>query len=888
MSIARKILMGSSGGKKSTYVDDVFSTYLYKGSSVNVSGPGQTITNGVDLAGEGGLVWLKSRTATNEHALSDTVNGAGKRLMSQSAGALATGTESVSGFTSSGFTLPGGWNPMVNAVQQFYTSWTFRKAPGFFDIVTYTGDGSSSGRQIAHSLGSVPGCIMVKCTSATNNWAIYHRGTDPSNPENYGLNLNNANARVDNEYYWNDTKPTSTHFTIRNNANVNDNGQTYVAYIFAGGPSTAATAKSVQFNQNYIKSGSTSDYTMGTGDFTVECWWKPNELGNYGIFQISDNTNGLTTSNYENTIAVANNGSNWMTYGANGVNSSPTNVPTVGVWYHVAYVKTGGSHTLYINGIPEVSVTDSTNYYGTTVAIGGYYSTGYLARAEISNFRITKGQALYTSSFIPSTAPLTTTSQGATASNVKLLCCNDTSVTGSTVTSATISVGSGSPTASTSSPFDDLEGFKFGEEEDQSIIKCGYYKTNSSEYAGPDFGWEPQWILSKRIDGGTNNWMIYDSMRGLASAGDVIMETNTSSALLEANDSDAETNYRAQGIYPTGFVQDAFGANREYIYIAIRRPDPLVGKPVEAGTDAFNIVYGNSSSESSPIPNFPSNFPVDVGIYKEPSNTYDWYLHTRQTRGYGVRTNLNNTQGGDDTDAKFDSNAGWGKFGYNTDKASWMWKRHAGFDLVCYKGRAGGSNLPYSYSHNLGRSPEMIWIKSRTHSGNNGDWMVGHKDLYGGSSPWNGYLVLNKTQGQYNDNHPFNNYTPTAIDFRLNNWDRVNENNNRYIAMLFASVDGISKVGSYTGTGAGNISETTGFSPRFLFVKRIDAAGSWYVVDTVRGWSSGVDETLYFNQNVAQTSGTTWTNTNATGFTIEETWAGINANGGKYIYYAHA
>ena len=59
MSIARKILMGSSGGKKSTYVDDVFSTYLYKGNQT----AGHTITNGIDLAGEGGMVWIKSRTS---------------------------------------------------------------------------------------------------------------------------------------------------------------------------------------------------------------------------------------------------------------------------------------------------------------------------------------------------------------------------------------------------------------------------------------------------------------------------------------------------------------------------------------------------------------------------------------------------------------------------------------------------------------------------------------------------------------------------------------------------------------------------------------------------------------------------------------------------------
>ena len=880
MSIARKILMGSSGGKKSTYVDDVFSTYLYKGSSVNVSGPGQTITNGVDLAGEGGLVWLKSRTATNEHALSDTVNGAGKRLMSQSAGALATGTESVSGFTSSGFTLPGGWNPMVNAVQQFYTSWTFRKAPGFFDIVTYTGDGSSSGRQIAHSLGSVPGCIMVKCTSATNNWAIYHRGTDPSNPENYGLNLNNANARVDNEYYWNDTKPTSTHFTIRNNANVNDNGQTYVAYIFAGGPSTAATAKSVQFNQNYIKSGSTSDYTMGTGDFTVECWWKPNELGNYGIFQISDNTNGLTTSNYENTIAVANNGSNWMTYGANGVNSSPTNVPTVGVWYHVAYVKTGGSHTLYINGIPEVSVTDSTNYYGTTVAIGGYYSTGYTNRGEISNFRITKGQALYTTSFKPSIAPLTTTSQGATASNVKLLCCNDASVTGSTVTGATISVGSGSPAASTLSPFDDPEGYLFGEEEDQNLIKCGEYIGSGSAGLIIDVGFEPQWILIKRTQPSqADNWVIWDSMRGIVTDGD---DYALYPDLPQADGVGPYLNLTTRGWKFTRSSGMVNTNNNRYSYVAIRRPDGLVGKPPKVGTDVFAMDVGNSSST---VPTFDSGFPVDFAIMRNPGSSDTNHTGSRLTGTGGMRTNGTNPETDYGSQWAWDSNAGWvANSNYSTSTQSWMWKRHAGFDVATW---TGDSSLNRPIPHSLGKVPEMIWTKDRSQNGMY--WRVYHKNLHS-TTPWAYGMSLNQQAvSTYIGDVMYGNQLPTSNNFfvgRSAGWDGTNRTNYRYLSMLFASVDGISKTDYYNGSDSNQTIEF-GFTPRFVIIKSITRSSNWWVFDTVRGWSIGNAQGIRLDISDAQTNYNVGEPT-STGMILTGGSAETSKNGFSYLYYAHA
>jgi hypothetical protein len=47
---------GAAGAAEGAYIEDVFSTYLYTGN-----GSTQTITNGIDLAGEGGMVWIKRR-----------------------------------------------------------------------------------------------------------------------------------------------------------------------------------------------------------------------------------------------------------------------------------------------------------------------------------------------------------------------------------------------------------------------------------------------------------------------------------------------------------------------------------------------------------------------------------------------------------------------------------------------------------------------------------------------------------------------------------------------------------------------------------------------------------------------------------------------------------
>ena len=650
MSIARKILMGAAGaGSKSTYVDDVFSTYLYKGNSTTLS-----VNNGVDNT-KGGIIWFKARTETERHMLFDTERGTTNYLQSNNNSAQTGGGAALTSFDDDGYTLAA--SGYQNNSGRDYTSWNFRKQEGFCDIVTWTGDGVQ-GRQIPHNLGSVPGCIMIKAKNVADNWKVYHRGINGGvTPEKWLIQLNDTQAASEYTEWWNDTAPTATNFTVGQWNN--ESGWDFIAYVFAGGESTAATARSVKFNQNYIKSGSTSDYTMGTGDFTIECWYKPSELGNYGVFQLSSGADGLTNANYENTIAVANNGSVWMTYGANGVNSSSAMVPTIGTWYHLAFVKTAGKHKLYVNGIPVVSVNDTNNYSGTTVAIGGYFSTGYLARGDISNFRITKGQALYTSAFKPPTAPLTTTSQGATASNVKLICCNDTSVTGSTVTGATISVGSGSPTARTNSPFDDPEGYKFGEDEDQNLIKCGYYKTASNEDATINLGWEPQWILAKRIDSSTGgDWLLYDSLRGLSNAQD-IQANSGSSKLLSPNLTSAESNTSRIGATSTGFYADQYGANRQYVYMAIRRPDPLVGKPAEAGTDAFAMSMGSSANNSTP--SFISGWPVDMGIMRRPDISSEWYTHNRLTGQTYVETNTSDAEANAGTNCIWDSMTGFFK-----------------------------------------------------------------------------------------------------------------------------------------------------------------------------------------------------------------------------------
>ena len=124
--IARMVAAGAAGvsGSSATYVDDVFSTFLYDGT-----GSTQSINNGIDLSGEGGLVWLKKRSSTGNHWVFDTERGANSRLLTNTSGSANTGVEGLS-FNSNGFTVNS--DSSINASGAEHVMWTFRKAPGFF------------------------------------------------------------------------------------------------------------------------------------------------------------------------------------------------------------------------------------------------------------------------------------------------------------------------------------------------------------------------------------------------------------------------------------------------------------------------------------------------------------------------------------------------------------------------------------------------------------------------------------------------------------------------------------------------------------------------------------------------------------------------------------
>ena len=236
------------------YVDDVFSTYVYTGDNTQ-----RNIENGIDLLGEGGLVWVKDRTRGYRHSLTDTERGPTKTLASNETQAEVVEAEYLNGFLNNGFSL--GNQNGTNSSAHTYASWTFRKAPSFFDVVTWTGDGVD-GREIPHNLGCQPGMVIVKQVSGDRDWAVNHVGIDGST---HWLSLNqNIPSTARNDIFGQDLNNAGTEsFKVGDAPWCNGTTSEYVAYVFAHD----------DHEDGYIQCGS---YTgTGAAGNEIDLGWEP-------------------------------------------------------------------------------------------------------------------------------------------------------------------------------------------------------------------------------------------------------------------------------------------------------------------------------------------------------------------------------------------------------------------------------------------------------------------------------------------------------------------------------------------------------------------------------------------------------------------------------------
>jgi len=352
----------AAGAGAVNYIEDVFSTYLYTGN-----GSTQTITNGIDLSTKGGLVWAKQRNGVTYHQLRDTVRGGGLELYSNdTSGQL--GSSAAYTFLSTGYSIGG--NDDINLNTQTYASWTFRKQPKFFDVVTFT-TASNGSATVSHALGSTPAFVIVKRTDSTGLWFCWHTSLPSTN---YYLFLNTTSAQTNSGGTWLTPSSTQVSFPSNTSTGALDSSANYVMYVYAsnaggfgltgtdnviscGSVAVTGSAQSVSlgYEPQWIlwrkSSGSDSwwmfdtmrglvvDNASGTGDKYLYANSSAAEAGTYGIDPTATGFNLAAGWGAGDYIYIA-------------IRRGPMAVPTVGtsVFAPNAYSGTGVDTTITSTG----------------------------------------------------------------------------------------------------------------------------------------------------------------------------------------------------------------------------------------------------------------------------------------------------------------------------------------------------------------------------------------------------------------------------------------------------------------------------------------------------------------------------------------------------------
>ena len=405
---------------------------------------------------------------------------------------------------------------------------------------------------------------------------------------------------------------------------------------------------------------------------------------------------------------------------------------------------------------------------------------------------------------------------------------------------------------------------EFGGEADADIIKCGSFTATGD--TSIDLGFEPQWLLVKRTDS-SENWKMFDSMRGF------VADYEDRNLIPNSSNAESDDNF---GKFESKGFQCEEGSGKTYIYIAIRRGT----KVPESASEVFAMDTGDGSSN----PAYFAGFPIDFAYTKDKNNSANWLVSSRLTQGRFLSFNTTNAESSNSVMA-FDYSDRWYDLTRPSNYYSGMWKRAPGFfDVVAYTGN-GVVDPGQQLNHNLGVAPEMIWVKSRSSAASWECWFNGFTT--------DGYIRLNSDGGKSSGgDYPRFPVLPTETTFNVGGGSSANGSNEDYIAYLFASLPGISKVGSYTGNGSTGQTIDCGFTSgaRFVLIKETSSANDWYVYDSERGITASADPYLKLNTTDAEATVYDGISPASSGFHITQVQytVAINRNGAEYIFYAIA
>ena len=911
-----------------TFKDDVvsegFNAVTYRGndSANSISGIGFSPD----------FVWIKQRNAAENHFLTDSVRGAGLHLRSDATTAESDSSATFTSFDADGFSLTGTGSaaPQVNDNNDTYVAWAWDAGSGStasntdgsitstvkantdygFSIVKWVGDGTSQGATVGHSLGVTPGMIIVKSTDSTAGWNVWHE--DLTNATTSRLLLNDTDDEFDSVYVWGSTAPDNSAFgvgTVGTTTWTNRSSRNYIAYCFAevagyssigsytgtgvsgkavtglgfqpawlmikrtdGGTNgwmiydstrdtvndrtsrlkanasdEEDTGDAISFDSDGFTlnatgasvNGSTNTYIyMAFADTREAAFWKdvsgnnnnwtPNNL-DYRDSLPDSPANNFATLNllFTNGGATQNfkEGNLQFTADGNYALAHGTFAMRTGKWYWETYIKSWVS-------VPAVGISRGTNTAGNSYV-------GYDPNGNVKSFGYESGGIIYGASRVG--------------------------------TSAGSQLASGQTTYTTG----DVIGCSF----DADVGELKFYKNGTLIYTVSsidEFDWMP---ATSAYNGGIN----------IANFG---QDSTFSGATTAGGNQDDNGIGDFKYAPPSGYLA----------LCTANLPEPTIVD----GSEHFNtVLYTGDNADRNIDVGFKSDF-VWIKQRSSPDSHHRLFDSVRGDGQTLFSSLTNNEADGVDDGVDFayadgfNIDAGANVEYYNGSGrtyASWNWKAggtavsntagtitsqvsanvDAGFSIVTWTQGSGNTSV----GHGLGVRPSMIMGKTRT-NGSFG-WHVFHDALSNNGE--NQYLFLNLTNAATTSAGIWS----TTDSSVFNASPGLFAANETQVAYCFHSVEGYSKMGSYTGNGSTDGSFVyTGFRPAWIMVKRaVGGNSNWDIMDAERSPHNIIDKRIYANLSNSEATAD-FIDFTSNGFKVRNTTASQNTNGNTYIYLAFA
>ena len=401
----------------------------------------------------------------------------------------------------------------------------------------------------------------------------------------------------------------------------------------------------------------------------------------------------------------------------------------------------------------------------------------------------------------------------------------------------------------------------FGLTGTDNVITCGSY-TGNGLAAGPtiSLGYEPQFLIVKRTTFGTaTNWAMVDNMRGWVSG--------AVEKYMIPNATTIDTDLEFVSLLPNGFAitttNTICNASGEvYVYIAVRR-GPM--KTPTSGTEVLAISARTGTGANATVS---GGLVSDAIIVKNRGSAIASLIASRLSgTGYMVSSTTAAEVAAGATilqanpwDVMNGVKLGTTSTITNASAATFinylLRRAPRVFDVVCYTGTGANTTVP----HNLGAVPQLMIVKSRS--------AINAWSVYSSDDP-TGLMTLNTDAPIGAAATVWNNTRPTASVFTVGTNAAVNTSAATYIAYLFATLAGVSKIGIYVGANATkNIDCGFTNGARFVLVKQIDAVNNWFIWDTARGISTANDPYWLTNAAAAEVTTTDWIEPLSSGFQV--------------------